>query len=692
MTQYAQQSDILDILKQTRLFKSYHNELLARLVSISSMISFQQGSRIVSEGIDNRSIYVLISGAVSVYSGTEVMNRLARKGDLFGELSSITSNKTTSTVIAETPVDVLIVPAGDIFASEDVALKTMVFKIAFDILTDKIKLTRTRVYGFQAVSRELSEKTQRLALSENSLKRNEFILQSVLSSMSEGVAVTNAQGKLVHMNPAFERMVGGPPIPDDIIDWPRGLGLYHSDGITRYDPNDLLSALTSESRGSSTIELFLSNERTPDGLWLQVSGRPLKFEETELEGIVIVLHDITQKTKEKIALQTAKRQAEEMAVAKSNFLAVISHELRTPLNSILGTTDLLYETGLTEEQTDHMGAIKAGGENLYTVIRNILDYNALESGSYGEIAKPFSIVECIEEIKDRYQTTAIKKKITFNTQIDDSLPEKIIGCERAVKQILRNLVDNAIKFTPSGSVELVAQYDRNDLKNRILLKVKDSGIGMSQNDISALFQPFAQADSSYSRSFEGTGIGLSICQRIVTLIGGEISVHSETGKGTEVTVAIECDELTPGEQTMTSETSKDIQKGIELNGDFASHFPMDILVAEDNPLNQKLIIKMLQKLGYDPIVVSNGVEAVEAVKNKLYHLLLMDLQMPEVDGMEATKLILEQVPEEKQPKIVALTAAVSNDVREQCLAIGMKGFISKPISIQKLSQVLQENC
>jgi CheY-like chemotaxis protein len=302
----------------------------------------------------------------------------------------------------------------------------------------------------------------------------------------------------------------------------------------------------------------------------------------------------------------------------------------------------------------------------------------------------FSIKRCFQEIKNSYNSAALKKKIEFIIEVDESLPEQIRGCERAITQILRNLVDNAIKFTVQGWVRLTAETVCDKDKKVILFTVKDTGIGIAESDLPHLFQPFAQVDSSYSRRFDGTGIGLSICNRLVELIGSKLIVSSMLGSGTEFSFSVNSNG-SAGEQktTMEKQNPKD-PADLVLNEEFASFYPMKILIAEDNVLNQKLMHKMLQKLGYEPDIVGNGEEAFKAVCATSYRLLLMDIQMPKMDGFAATRLIIQEVAAENRPTIIALTAAVSSDVRQSCLDAGMKAFIPKPIGMRKLAEILQK--
>jgi len=352
---------------------------------------------------------------------------------------------------------------------------------------------------------------------------------------------------------------------------------------------------------------------------------------------------------------------------------------------------LLNTTTLNEEQKDCLDTIRTSGNNLLQIVRNILDYNNLESGTRKLSPEPVSIKECFKEITDSFELSASRKSIKLTSEIAQEIPDKILGDAKGLLQILRNLTDNAIKFSKDGEVTISAQAQQQGNDSvKLTFAVEDQGIGIAVKDQSNLFQPFSQVDSTYSRQFEGTGIGLSICKRMIELMSGEIWVESEAEKGSKFSFSLDAAIVKTESEQANAESPAEEAEPISLDQQFAERFAMKILVAEDNPMNQKLITKVLKKLGYQPELANNGLEAVEMTKKDVFDLILMDLQMPEMDGIEASKIIINEIDEDKTPKIIALTANVSDEVRETCVKAGMSDYMSKPLKINKLAEILQK--
>lgn len=692
MTGNVEKTDIFYQLKSARLFSQFDDDLLIKLIENSSLETYQSGEFIIKEGETNRHFFVLMSGCVAVHSKGEFISKMQRKGDIIGEMSIIARNPSAYSTVADCEVRLFSVPAEEIFESGDSEMQAIVHKVFLDILTDKLVLTTNRVKGFQATSEELRIKQKQLEISEGNLLEKEIILQSILESMSDGVLVFSREGILLHINQAFHQMVGNLPIPQRIEEWPLALGLFKKDQKTPLTLDDLHPIEETPGRGIEAKEIYVKNDALPEGIWLRARGRQLQIEgEENQKGTVVVFHDYTNKKLEEQALIKAKEAAESLVKTKSDFLAVMSHELRTPLNTIMGMTEFLEGSSLTEEQKECLNAIRASNEVLYTRVKNILDYNEIESGSLAVKSMPFSIRNIMEEIYERYLTNAKEKGLQFTSEISSEIPDRISGYEKGVVLILRNLVDNAFKFTKKGTVNISAACHRKNDNTFLCLEVEDSGIGISKEKIQKLYQPFTQENSTYSRGYDGTGIGLSISYRICELMKGEFTVDSVPGKGTKFQINIPINVI---DDCNLSDIPKEMTppklKTIDLNAEFAENYPLRILVAEDNPMNQKLIQKVLQKLGYQPDIAGDGKQAVDAVKNNDYDIVLMDLQMPNVDGIEATATIVNELDAAKQPSIIALTANVSDDVMEECFRVGMKDFMSKPLKIDKLAEMLKK--
>lgn len=548
----------------------------------------------------------------------------------------------------------------------------------------------------------------------------------------------------------------------------------------------------------------------------------LLMSDNRVQGFLVVARDITEKKQAEETLRQAKEAAESATVAKSLFLATMSHEIRTPMNGVIGMTDLLMQTELTPEQREYTETIRNSGETLLTLINDILDFSKIESGKLELENRPIDLQQLIEDTLDLVAHRAMEKNLDLLYLIDQSVPSYIVGDPVRLKQILLNVTNNAVKFTPQGEVFIsVRELSRKNSHTELEFAVKDTGIGIPKEKIDTLFQAFTQVDASTTRRFGGTGLGLAITKRLVEMMNGKVWIESDAGKGATVffTVLVgtaESSDLPPkkyvkgnipelqGKRVLVVDDNQtnlnilSIQCSVwgmhprvttsqrealqwlsandpfdlaildfhmpEMNGvefareirkmreslplilfsssgrsefnnadnalfaavvlkpikhsqfyptllevlsgsgkkiptkpqpqqtavrSIADEFPLSILIAEDNPVNQKLAVRLLKQLGYTADVVSNGKEVLSQIRKRQYDIILMDLHMPEMDGLETTREIVHTVDAQIRPKIIAMTADAMSGDREKCIDAGMDDYLSKPVRLEGLRAMLR---
>jgi len=498
------------------------------------------------------------------------------------------------------------------------------------------------------------------------------LLAATLESTAEGILVVDLDGRIENFNRRFAAVW---QIPDDVIHG----GDDHA--IVRHlrrqlaggfgDQRRLLRLLA--TRAADTLDTFT----LADGRSIECRSRPRQMQD-RLLGRVISFSDISERIAHEHELAKARDEAWRATRAKSEFLATMSHEIRTPMNGVIGMAELLMDTPLNDEQSRFAQTIRSSGELLLGIINDVLDVSKIESGKLVLETVDFDFHAVIADVVALMSFRAREKGVTLNATINPTLPQWLRGDPLRLRQVLLNLCSNAIKFTEHGSVTIACTSDtpRHDAVG-LRVAVSDTGIGISSDSARALFMPFVQADVSTTRRFGGTGLGLSICKRLIEMMGGAIGVSSEEGQGATFWFSL----ALPHGKAATARTATSISMPTR---------PLCILVADDNTVNRQVLSTMLERRGHAVTLAENGRQALERMQDTVFDLVLMDCQMPELDGYEASRRLRAGAAgsSNQETPVIACTASSMSDKRDRCLAAGMNDLILKPIRWDVLADLL----
>lgn len=511
---------------------------------------------------------------------------------------------------------------------------------------------------------------------ENNDKAN--LLETVINSLHEGLVITNAQGEFTHYNAAAQRIIGEHIKAIAVEKHAEDLGFHSADSQEILSLDELPMRRILHGETVEDQEVFVKNRAQPQGVYVLLSTQSFRNTRGAVAGSVTVFKDISQRKAIEQEWKRAREAALEASSKKSDFLAAMSHEIRTPMNGVIGMANLLAETDLSHTQKDYVQTIRKSAEALVFLINDILDHSKIEAGKIDLLSDPFNVKETAEEAVELLKPLALDKKIGLELLIDNSIQWGVRGDSGRIRQILVNLLGNAVKFTEQGKVQVIVKQVQKDQERELHFAVKDSGPGMTDEEQKQLFQRYFQTHTGTKAG--GTGLGLSICRQLVDLMKGQIGVESLVGLGSTFWFKISL-------PLMNEEQIKNLP-----TQSFSMQFSGRILLAEDQPVNLRVAKTYLEKLGVEVVTAANGLLAYERFTEGRFDLVLMDCQMPIVDGFEATQKIREYENREDlgQTPVVALTADIKVGELEVYKTSGMNGFITKPIELRSLVNLLNE--
>lgn len=527
------------------------------------------------------------------------------------------------------------------------------------------------------------------------LELNAYI-RSINDAMNSILVVVDISGQVTQTNRVFSEDLGWTEeeLPQIHVDM-----LFPADVLARLAKDSGLSSgslvvsfITHRGQLEFEMPLLKIDGTITDAVYL-VKGEQFYSHQGKLQGILLTATDISELRQRELALlqseealQIAKAEADAANQAKGDFLANMSHEIRTPLNAIIGFTKLCLHSSLTEKQRDHLNKVDVASHSLSHLINDVLDLSKIEAGKLEMECVSFNLHQVLSNVRHVMWFEIARRGLTFSMHLDPDVPSHLKGDPLRLQQVLVNLIGNAVKFTDNGEVSVAVSRKKNRAKKSatLIFQVKDTGIGMTEKQLSRLFSKYHQADPSTTRRFGGTGLGLTISRKLIGLMNGDISIQSVYGEGTQcefsAKFALASDTEQPHVGMPEPNETPALPQISTLEG---AH----VLVVDDNSINREMIRELLGSLGMIVDQVSSGELAIDAISRQSYSLILMDLRMAGMDGIETTKA-LRKLPNGKQTPVIALTANTTGNMAETCLRAGMDDYLPKPVDFRRLIQVI----
>jgi len=547
-------------------------------------------------------------------------------------------------------------------------------------LRQMIEDFRSQDAPYKKLNKQLQKEIEQHKKTEAALQKEKYFAESIVQTAQAIILLLDPQGRIVSINPYMETISGYENDEVQGKDW-------FDTFLPKEDRPQIRNLFAKALKGTRT-KGNINPIVTKDGSLRHIEwhDRELKDINGKMIGILAIGQDITKRKKAEEQLIEAKKRAEAASVAKSRFLANMSHEIRTPMGVIMGFSEVLTKEDLTEEQTKYARLIQKSGESLLRLIDDILDFSRIEAGKLKVLRKKCSLKALLSNIDLMMQPLAMKNGIEFAVVPGDGLPTLMNTDRDRIQQCLVNLIGNAIKFTEQGHVHLKVEAEDRDNTPFVRFEIEDTGIGIPKEKQEAIFSSFTQVDASNARKYGGAGLGLAITKQLAELLGGELSLTSEEGVGSVFCLTLPVG-ISAGSQPLLDTEIQETRSVPELAEDMADKVSGKVLVAEDDDSCQILTRKMLEQMGLDVTVVQNGQEAVDMANKEAFDLIVMDMQMPVLDGYQAVQMLQEQGI---TTPTVALTAHAMAGDEQRCLEVGCDHYISKPIDQEKLLRTVRE--